>query len=680
MLGASLGGWLGDVGKLVQYVRAHGPLALELELESQREGLVEDLLAIIRARQAALASSPDALPSLLWNGLLDRGWSISELTERLRWPSKPSIRLRRGLEHIDRCWRALPHPDEAHGCAISSDGTLILSACDDGRVRLWSRVTGQELASFEHGGLVRACAMTADGRWAVSGSSNHTIKRWDLRTREAAGECTFADGMVIALAIDDQGTRVLAGDNDGRVLIWRPIEGSSEQLGDHDERLAGVAISPDGKMGLSGGKLDAVIWNLETDKRFAKLPDHEYTIGGVAIGSDGRRGYTIAIGESRRISLETGKVEHSYADLGRSIGCVAAGQGDQLLIGEGQRLGHWDMREGKPEYAIHAHAGDVEACATTSDASWVVSAGDTKLKIWPRDAFERPSGARWTGTRLILAASPDGTQAIVGGDESGLSIVEVASGRITGKLEVGGRINAVAWVDDDRLLTVGATSHELALWSVGKRTKTSACELGSDWLRDCAISPDRRHALIAGDEKRTWLVPLDDLRRDRALGTHDDWAHACRFSTDGSLALAVDGDAFLLIWSIADGSQRHRLKSDANYTYGALATINELAFAGGTHSLDVWDIDKGKLLTSLAVHVGKIHALLLADEGRVLISAGEDATLRLWRVGREPSVLATVVGHAPFTRVSLAGSLLLAGDAAGNVWELVVDWKAVSGS
>jgi WD40 repeat protein len=674
----ALTGWIGDLDKLVEYVRAQGPLKLEHQLEGERGDGVEDLLAIVRARQAALVGAPERLPELLWNGLLDRGWSTSELSERLRWPSKPTLRLRRTLEHADRCWRSLPHPERVHGCAISSDGNLILSACNDGRVRLWSRVSGEQLAAFEHGGSVRACAMTPDGHWAVSGGSDKSIKRWDLRTRKAAGECKLGGNSIVALAIDKQGMRVIAGEDQGRVVVWRPAEGSSKELCDHDERMAGVAISANGKLGISGGKLDVAIWDLDVHGLIATLPDHEYTIGGIAIGAKGRRGYSIAIGESRRFELKTGKIEQTYADLGRSIACcVAIGDSDELLVGEGQRLGPWDLAEGKPKHTIHAHAGGIEACATTPDASWAVSVGDTQLKIWPRAAFEGASTARWTSARLIVAASPDGTQAIVGGDEYQLSIVDVASGQVRGTLEVGGRTNAVAWIDDDRLLTLGATSHEIALWSVGRRKRLLVRELSGDWLRACAISSDRRRALIVGDEKQTWLVELDDLR-DRSLGSHADWVHACRFSSDGALALAADGDAELMIWSLADRSRRHRLKSSSNHSYSALATIDDLAFAAGPSALDVWDIRAGKQLASLTAHTGKIHALTLADEGRVLISAGEDATLRLWKVGREPSVLASVVGHAPFTSVSLAGSLMLAGDAAGNLWELAVDWRGLA--
>ncbi len=679
-LSAALPDWLVEVDKLVAFLRTHGPAKLERVLEGHGEGLAADLLALVRAQHAVLVGTPALLPGLLWNGLLDRGWSVAELSERLRWPSGlPSVRRARPLEHVDRCFRSLPHPGDVHACAISSDGSRVLSACDDGRLRLWSRASGDLLASFDHGGLVRACAITPDGLWAVSGGTHEAIKRWDLGTLRAAGECTPAKSTLTSLAINREGTHVLAGDDEGKVLAWRPIEGVFEQLGSHGERISDVAISADGRLGLSGGGKRMTVWDLATHRKLGSPPDHEYSINNVVFGPDDRSAYTVAIGESRRVSLVSFEIEQRYGDLSGNLeGCSTFDSGKRLVVGEDQQLVVWDMVEAKQVAAIHAHASGVEDSAVTPDGRWVASAGGTQVEIWPAEAFASPASARWSKRLAFVSASPDGTRAIVchGGYE--LSIVEVASGRVTGTLDVQGLTNAVAWIDDDRLLTVGATSHRIAIWSVSQRKSLAARELGSDWLRGCAISPDRRRALIAGDEKRTWLVDLDDLSRDRVLGSQSAWVRACKFSSDGERALAVDNDGKLTIWSVADRKCIHRLESPASYsTYTALVTIGDLAFVGGTR-LDVWDIDDGKLIVSPTGHVGKILALGLAAEGRVLISAGEDATLRFWTVGRSPTEITALLGHAPFTSVSLAGSLLLASDAAGNLWELIVDWPVLA--
>ncbi|MFV8754590.1 AAA family ATPase [Nannocystaceae bacterium ST9] len=683
-LGAELSGSLADVEALAELVRSSGPAALERELEAQGEGPAADILAIVRAKHGMIGMLgwPGALSTSLWNGLIDRGWTREQLLQRLRWPGgKPTIQLQHPLEHGDPCDRALPHPEDVHACAISSDGATLLTGCDDGRVRLWSRISGELIAGFEHAGLIRACALTPDGRWAVSASTNGTIKRWDLRTRQLAGACELGKSRTIsALAIDPSGRRVLAGDDAGNVSVWRTDQAKPTKLGSAGrERVGSVAISASGGLGLSASGRRATIWDLDAERKHASPPDHDYQINAVVFGPAENSAYSLAIGESRRFALPSGTIEERYGELSGNLGCcVGFDEGKRILVARGKQLAIWDMVESREQGAMAVHAEDIEACACTPEGRWLVASAGPLVKVFAGEGFGRPANAaRWSSERTIVAASPTGRRAIVGGDEFELSVVDLASGVIIGTLAVGARTNAVAWIDDDRLLRVGASDHEVAIWSVTRREKLAGRKLGDDWLRGCAISPDRRSALVGGDQKKTWLIDLDDLEHAPELGSHPDWVHACRFSSDGELALAVDRDAELRVWSLADRAPLHRLKSGDNYSYAALATIGALAFAGGTSRIDVWDIESGRACGSHSDHAGKINALALADEGRVLISAGDDATLRLWKVGRELRSLAIVPGHAPFTSVALAGPQLLAGDAAGNLWVLVVDWRAL---
>jgi WD40 repeat protein len=66
----------------------------------------------------------------------------------------------------------------------------------------------------------------------------------------------------------------------------------------------------------------------------------------------------------------------------------------------------------------------------------------------------------------------------------------------------------------------------------------------------------------------------------------------------------------------------------------AIATDpNSAVLASGFHErIQVWDLQTGKLLRSLYGHQGRITALALSANGRILASASLDATIRLWDV------------------------------------------------
>ena len=65
--------------------------------------------------------------------------------------------------------------------ALSPDGKLALSGGVDGTVKLWEAASGQELKSFVgHRGSVLSVAFSPDGKFALSGDSHGTIKLWEL--------------------------------------------------------------------------------------------------------------------------------------------------------------------------------------------------------------------------------------------------------------------------------------------------------------------------------------------------------------------------------------------------------------------------------------------------------------------------------------------------------------------
>ena len=64
---------------------------------------------------------------------------------------------------------------------MTPDGRRAVSGSDDRTLKVWDLEQGALLATLEgHGDGVWAVAVTPDGRRAVSGSDDRTLKVWDL--------------------------------------------------------------------------------------------------------------------------------------------------------------------------------------------------------------------------------------------------------------------------------------------------------------------------------------------------------------------------------------------------------------------------------------------------------------------------------------------------------------------
>jgi WD40 repeat protein len=110
--------------------------------------------------------------------------------------------------------------------AVSGGGRSVFEphtgqSSQSGEVRLWETATGEHLATFaEHAEAITSVALTGDGRYLVSGSTDRTVKLWDA----AGGPClrTFTGHTeaVTSVALSPDGRYALSGGADRLVKVW----------------------------------------------------------------------------------------------------------------------------------------------------------------------------------------------------------------------------------------------------------------------------------------------------------------------------------------------------------------------------------------------------------------------------------------------------------------------------
>ena len=97
----------------------------------------------------------------------------------------------------------------------------MISGSSDNTIKIWD--VGTETEKFTlpgHSHWVTAIALTPDGKTVISSSSDNTIKIWDLATRKEIATFT-GESPILCCATAPDGVTIVAGEYSGRLHFLR---------------------------------------------------------------------------------------------------------------------------------------------------------------------------------------------------------------------------------------------------------------------------------------------------------------------------------------------------------------------------------------------------------------------------------------------------------------------------
>jgi len=482
-----------------------------------------------------------------------------------------------GLAHIANGNRdsAIELLEEALG--DSGDGTEVISALKEAR-----QLQPACIQVFEgHTAPVQAIAVSQDERWAISGSSDGTIRLWEMDTGNCVRIFRGHTGSVNSVCFSKDGQYILSASadysegKDNTLRLWHvDADACVQVIRGHTCWIESAQMTSDMKYALSGS--------------------FQYD------GNDNTfRVWDIASEECIQCHSE----EHLHAlHLGADDCTVAYSCEDpddyrcHFVSVYHFPSKHWIA-------TMRGHTGEINSLCISRDCEWVLSGSDDKsVRIWRIPRYSIPHVS--VEAHLVL----DGHRE---------------------------RVTAVALSEDTRIAVSGDAQGELHIWNATTGQCMRTLRPHRDYINSVGIFGSGRYVLTGGRDGKLCKLRLDVFESGELLENFSvyspsmsgdaagkDEAHFSQLLESANAAL-LKGDIRLAILKASEGRKIQgygRTKEALDLWHQVRQRTHVTGFRGG------WQA------RTIRGHQDSVLSVYLSDDGCHALSGSSDGFCRLWNM------------------------------------------------
>lgn len=482
-----------------------------------------------------------------------------------------------------------------------------------------------------HKGQVRTMAVTSDKKQVVTGSFDKTVRVWDIESgemvREILGEIgTGSNGMIYSLALSPDDKYLATGG-------WFGENDASENIGDiriydfktgkllhvlkgHVNVIHALAFLPDGKRLLAGdGNRELVLWDVETRQIV------------------------------RKYNQADKKLKYWQDDDVMDISVC----GNRFITADNfGRIKFWDVDKKDPVKVDYYYQEiPADGAGWSPDGNYMVAVADTFMTVYDKDY--KPVAEATGDMEFIFASfSPDSKKILFGctgrGQKHSVSVLSLEKEGWTPYAdfeEVDNSVIAGCFIDNETYVIAGGSKDEVIvvklkginekpveLKRMSSRGKIifasslngSRIAYADEWTANFGMSEfNKQFDLVT----KTFSSPEPGIKWTRPVTRLDDFSlerYRRGDALNGGLRINFKQQPFDSINLEAWNGDEHRCFSFAgNYV-----------ISGASYGMLRAYTLKGVEVAKFIGHIGDIEGIALSADGKRLITASNDRTIKIW--------------------------------------------------